>query len=81
MKVVFNGVLETAKTGGCAVCGKRRVSTNNFVMKKDYILPSGLTKTFLVGKEEEVSDEDGRFLLSYTYQDANGLRKAFEEVK
>lgn len=80
MKIVFNGIMErTVK--GCSACGTRRVSNHHFSMTKTYILPSGQTKTFYMGKEEEVSEMDGKFLLSYTYEDQNGTRKAFEEVK
>lgn len=80
MKVVFNGLLETRRKG-CAACGQRRVGKSVFVMKKTYILPSGFTKEFVYGKPTEVTDEDARFLLSYTYQDDNGLRKVFEVVE
>lgn len=80
MKIVFNGIMEKT-VRGCSVCGSRRVSNNHFTMTKTYILPSGLSKTFHMGVEEEVSDTDGKFLLSYTYEDQNGTRRAFEEVK
>lgn len=80
MKLKFNGVLET-KSGGCVPCGARRTSKQTMVTSKMYILPSGATKTFRVGKEEEVSAEDGEFLLSYKYTDKDGnIRGVFEEV-
>lgn len=78
MKLVFNGFVETHTTG-CGTCGKRR-SEHQFVSTKSYILPSGVYKTFRVGKVEEVSDRDGRFLLSYVFTDENGTRAAFTEV-
>ena len=80
MRIVFNGIMERT-VRGCSACGSRRVSNNHFTMTKTYILPSGQTKTFHTGVIEEVSEMDGRFLLSYTYEDQNGTRKAFEEVK
>ena len=48
-----------------------------------YILPSGQTKTFYVGKVEEVSDKDGQFLLSYNQApDLNGhSRDVFTKVE
>jgi hypothetical protein len=48
-----------------------------------YILPSGQTKTFYVGKEEVVSDSDGEFLLSYNRApDLNGhSREVFTKVE
>lgn len=65
MKVVFNGALET-KSGGCVPCGRKRVSKQSMTTKKEYYLPSGVKKVFYLGRAEEVSDEDGEFLLSIT---------------
>ena len=46
-----------------------------------YILPSGATKTFYVGRAETVSDSDGEFLLEYLYTDKEGNKKhVFERV-
>lgn len=64
MRVRFNGVLET-KVSGCKPCGTRRVSKRVMATKKTYILPSGASQTFYAGRVTEVSDENGRFLLSY----------------
>lgn len=81
MKVVFNGTVEKRVTGGGCRC-KSRVSSASFVRTKMYILPSGQTKTFYAGKEAEVSEQDGDFLLSYVYKDANGdLRQVFSKVE
>lgn len=80
MRVVFNGTLDKI-LGGCSRCGSKRKGTMQFVRAKQYILPSGLMRTFRLGVPEEVSDIDGRFLLSYEYTDVNGdRRKIFEEV-
>ena len=64
MKVRFKGTTET-RTGGCSVCGAGHKSKHKFVMVKQYIMPSGMMKTFRAGNVEEVSDTDGEFLLSY----------------
>lgn len=64
MKVKFNGVLET-KVSGCKPCGTRRVSERVMATKKTYILPSGTSQTFYAGCVTEVSEENGKFLLSY----------------
>lgn len=41
--------------------------------RKEYVLLSGGTKTFYLGRETEVSDDDGRFLIE-------SFPDAFEEV-
>ena len=79
MKIVFNGLLEK-KGGGCN-CKKKSSSGYGFVNSKMYILPSGATKTFYVGKIEEVNDRDGQFLLSYKSVDQNGTREVFSKVE
>lgn len=80
MKVVFNGTVEKRSSGGCNCKGK--VTSSSFVRSKMYILPSGQTQTFIVGKPEEVSEMDGEFLLSYVYKDANGdTRAVFSKVE
>lgn len=80
MKIVFNGAMERRTSGGCNCRGK--VTDASFVSNKLYILPSGQTKRFYIGKVETVSDRDAKFLLSYTYTDAHGNRKAvFSEAE
>lgn len=79
MKVVFNGILEKVSSG-CNCKGKK--SKFSYVKSKGFHLPSGVHKTFVEGKVEEVSDRDGAFLLKYSYVDANGVRRdVFSEVK
>lgn len=78
MKVVFKGIVEKRKSG-CPVCGRRSGGTTLSTMKT-YILPSGVTKTFRVGKPEEVTDRDGEFLLMYKYTDKDGIVKNVFEV-
>ena len=79
MKVVFNGTIEK-KEHGCNCKGK--VSSSSFVRSKMYILPSGRTQTFVVGKPVEVSERDGQFLLSYIYTDINGdTRAVFSKIE
>ena len=80
MKVVFNGVVEKHSKGGCNCKGK--VTEATFSRSKLYIMPSGRSQMFYVGQPVEVSDEDGKFLLSYFYKDANGAyREVFSEVE
>lgn len=79
MKVVFNGTLEK-HSKGCNCKGK--VTEVGFVSTKLYILPSGRSIQFYVGKSEEVSEQDGNFLLSYVYSDVNGSQRAvFSKVE
>ena len=81
MKIRFNGILEK-KSGGCIPCGRAKVSDRVMSTKKSYILPSGVTKTFYVGRTEEVSDSDGAFLMEYTYRDKHGHEQTvFSEVE
>lgn len=81
MKVVFNGLLEKRVGSGCNC--KKVGSDYGFVNSRMYILPSGSTKTFYVGKAEEVSESDGQFLLSYNQApDVNGhSREVFTKVE
>lgn len=78
MKVVFNGMFEK-RSSGCNCKGRK--TDYSFKQTRMFILPSGLTKTFSVGKEEEVSERDGKFLLSYSSKDVNGAyREVFTRV-
>lgn len=81
MKIKFNGLIEKKSGGGCNC--KKSGSEYGFVGSRMYILPSGATKTFFVGKEEEVSERDGQFLLSYNQApDINGhSREVFTKVE
>lgn len=75
MKVIFNGILET-KSGGCVPCGQKHSTvTRTMTTKKRYILPSGEFRTFIVGKVEDVTEQDGDFLMSYVYTDKDGVQK------
>jgi len=79
MKIKFNGIYQR-ESKGCPVCGKRSYNTN-YAAIKTYILPSGITKTFRLGRVEEVSQMDGEFLLSYQSTDKEGnVHPAFEVV-
>ena len=78
MRIMFNGIIEKARKG-CGACGKRR-SESQFVTSKSYILPSGVTKTFRVGKVEDVSEKDAAFLLLYRYLTPEGKEKSVFEV-
>lgn len=78
MKIVFNGMVERKRGGGCNC--KKQSWGYTFVNSRMFILPSGLKKTFFVGKVEEVADRDGEFLLMYKTTDANGTKNAFSKV-
>lgn len=80
MKVRFLGVMKNRRIG-CSTCAKRAASRTSFSTSASYMLPSGRRMTFYVGRVAEVSDRDGKWLLSYVTADANGTRKVFEEVK
>lgn len=78
MKVKFNGIIE--KTKGCNCAGKSSESV--LVARKTYHLPSGAAKTFIVGRETDVLDSDGAFLLQYSYTGKDGKQASvFTEVK
>ena len=74
MKIRFNGMI-TKKSHGCAPCGHRVTSKSTLLLRKSFILPSGITKTFRVGEEYEVADIDGNFLLSYSQIGKDGVRQ------
>lgn len=80
MKVIFNGIFEKKQSGGGCNC-KKQGSGYGFVQSRMYILPSGQTKTFRIGEEVEVTEQDGRFLLSYRTTDVNGTRSVFTKVE
>lgn len=80
MKVRFNGMFSTVKTG-CVPCGHRVSSGKVFRLTKTMILPTGITRVFHAGEEYEVSDLDGNFLLSYSQIDKDGVRQdAFTRI-
>ena len=78
MKVEFLGFKEQGKTG-CAPCGRSKVSTT---LKRDkkVVLPSGKAVFFIMGRAEEVSEEDGEFLLELTYSLDERETNMFKEV-
>ena len=82
MKIVFNGLLEKRAEGSGCNC-KKSGNSYSFVNSRMFILPSGMSKTFYVGKTEVVSERDGKFLLSYNKaSDANGMsREVFTKVE
>ena len=79
MRIRFNGTIEK-HSKGCNCKGKQ--TEVGYVTTKLYILPSGRSMRFYAGKVEEVSEQDGNFLLSYIYKDANGDSRAiFSKVE
>lgn len=79
MLVEFQGEKTQAKTG-CIPCGKRRVSSLKFERSKRIVLPSGRVVLFTFGRTEEVSKDDGEFLLELTYQLDGKNIAMFKEV-
>ena len=73
MKVMFTGVMEK-KASGCKPCGMRKVSRMGMTMRKTYMFPSGQEKKFFAGREVELIDTDGEWLLK-------NFPDAFEEVE
>ena len=81
MKLKFNGLYE-AKSSGCGVCGRRKMSNRNFVTVKTFYLPSGHSMTFRANTIYDVMDKDGEFLLQYNYRNnRNEKVSVFEVVK
>lgn len=80
MRLRFNGIMQQKTGGGCSKCGQKSTSKYNMVASKMFILPSGRTVTFFAGREEEVSEEDGKFLLQYKYAKDGVTQSAFTEV-
>lgn len=79
LKVIFKGVRES-RVSGCSSCGSRRQMSGTFERTKKMILPSGMTRTFVAGRAETVSESDGQFLLDQTYIDRDSEIPMFEEV-
>lgn len=80
MKVRFNGLYQSRKKG-CAPCGHKVVGERVFLTSRGFILPSGITRSFHIGEEYDVSELDGNFLLSYSQVDKDGIRQdAFTRI-
>lgn len=73
MIVRFNGMIQKKHGGGCSKCGQKSTSKHQMITSKMFILPSGRKIPFFIGKEAEVSESDGQFLLQYTYHDKHGV--------
>lgn len=80
MKIVFNGMLEKIRKG--CNCKKQGNTGYGFVSQRHFFLPSGAERVFIAGKVEEVNERDAQFLLSYSYDDLNGVRReVFSKVE
>ncbi|MGM0175690.1 hypothetical protein [Enterococcus sp. DIV0800] len=79
MKLRFLGIRTSAVTSGCSSCGNRR-SRQTFHREKTMTLPSGIKMYFFIGKEYEVNESDGRFLLDQYYMVNNRPHYFFERV-
>lgn len=62
MKLQFLGFSKAERTG-CAVCGSRRRTSIGIQREKRMMMPHGKMMTFHAGKEYDLSDADGAFLL------------------
>lgn len=79
MKVVFNGIF--AKVNKSCNCKRSGTSEYGLITNKSFYLPSGAERVFQAGKVEEVSERDGRFLLSH-FDTNNGVkREVFSKVE
>lgn len=63
MKLMFLGK-KISRKRGCPVCGSRGKTEYKVSTVSTYYLPSGSVITARVGRELEVSESDGEFLLS-----------------
>lgn len=74
--------MQTKRSGGCAKCGRKSTSKYSMVTSKLFIVPSGKQIAFFVGRETEVSEQDGEFLLNYKYTDQQGnTQSVFTKVE
>ena len=71
MTVRFKGIKRETRSRGCGCHGRRSGSRTSTI--KPFHLPSGTTVVFRVGKSQNVSDNDGQFLL-------NEFPNSFEQV-
>ena len=63
------------RTSGCSACGRRHTQRVDGVQYSTrMMLPSGRMVVFVLNHDYEVSEEDGNFLLEYTYNN-----RGFEE--
>lgn len=78
----FNGMYSKVKSGGCPCHGGGGNSKTTFMLRRSLQLPSGKYITFHYGETYNVTEEDGHFLLSYTYTDKDGMTfHSFTEEK
>ena len=82
MKIRFNGMYSKVGKSGCNCHGTHNGGKIAFLTHRSFVLPSNRQMSFHIDEVYEVSEEDARFLLSYTYTDKDGLTfNAFSEVK
>lgn len=78
MTVRFLGRIKTTTRGGCSRCGHKQVNSHRFQYVDRIIGMDGRYQTYVVGKEYEVSQREGEFLLSLTYIDQGQEKHCFE---
>lgn len=75
MKIRYTGIKGITKTTGCSACGKRFTHKIDGVQyTKKMMLPSGRRMVFVLNHVYDVTEEDGEFLVNYTYN-----HRGFEE--
>lgn len=75
MRIRYTGIKGMKRTSGCSACGRRHTQRVDGVQYSTrMMLPSGRMVVFVLNHDYEVSEEDGNFLLSYTYNN-----RGFEE--
>lgn len=75
MRIRYTGIKGMKRTSGCSACGRRHTQRVDGVQYSTrMMLPSGRMVVFVLNHDYEVSEEDGNFLLEYTYNN-----RGFEE--
>lgn len=64
MKLRFKGMKQEIESG-CAVCGQSNKTKTIIKRRNTFYLPSGRIQEFVVGRIEDIPDEDAVYLLEY----------------
>lgn len=81
-KIKYTGMVgKVSKASGCSKCGnsKRAIKTQK-IMRKTYLLPSGMAKEFVYGKVYDVTEADFNYLMEQSYEESGQTIHSFEEV-
>lgn len=80
INVKFNGYVTNTPSGGCVPCGQKRRSKRQYSTTITLNLPSGIMKTFVSGRVEEVTQQDFEYLMLYGSVTVGGEVKPVFEV-